>query len=93
MNVEKPELIKFILKDINSKILKKYIKDLEEKVQNLSDIIDGLEEYLNQHIEEWQYSDYDEIQTIVNRDKSLLKVIKKLKEEYGIKDDLGSDKE
>lgn len=93
MNVEKPELINFILKDVNSEILKKYIKDLEEKVQNLSDIINGLEEYLNQHIEEWQYSDYDEVQTIINRDKNLLKVIEKLKKEYGIKDDLGSDKE
>ena len=93
MNVEKPELINFILKDVNSKVLKRYIKDLEEKVQDLSDIINGLEEYLNQHIEEWQYSDYDEVQTIVNRDKSLLKVIEKLKEEYGIKNDLGSDKE
>ena len=84
MKVEKPELIEFILKDVNSDILKKYIKDLENKVQDLSDIIQGLEEYLKKHVDEWEYSDYYEVQTIVERDKNLLKIIEKLKKEYGV---------
>lgn len=84
MKIEKPELVDFILKDVKSDILKKYIKDLEKKVRDLSDIIKGLEEYLDQHIDEWEYSDYYEVQTIVERDKNLLKIIEKLKKEYGV---------
>ena len=86
MKVEKPELVEFILKDVNSDVLKKYIKDLENKVQDLSDIIQGLEEYLKQHIDEWKFSDYDEVQAVVERDKNILEVIRKLKKEYGVKD-------
>lgn len=39
--MNKPELVDFILKDVNSKILKQYIKDLEDMIENIEQIVNN----------------------------------------------------
>ena len=39
--MNKPELVNFILKDVNSNILKQYIKDLENMIENIEQIVNN----------------------------------------------------
>lgn len=39
--MNKPELVNFILKDVNSRTLKQYIKDLEDKLENIEQIVNN----------------------------------------------------
>lgn len=39
--VNKPELVDFILKDVNSRTLKQYIKDLEDTIENIEQIVNN----------------------------------------------------
>jgi hypothetical protein len=37
----RPDFVDFILKDVNSKMLKDYIKDLENKIENINEIVNN----------------------------------------------------
>lgn len=39
--MNKPELVDFILKDVNSTTLKQYIKDLEYMIENIEQIVNN----------------------------------------------------
>ena len=39
--MNKPELVDFILKDVNSRTLKQYIKDLEDMIENIKQIVNN----------------------------------------------------
>lgn len=41
MEIKRPDFIDFILKDVNSVKLKKYITNLEETINRIKDIIDN----------------------------------------------------
>lgn len=52
MKIKRPDFVDFILKDINSKVLKDYIKDLEKRISNAIDLIEETKGYYLDGIDE-----------------------------------------